>query len=211
MNTRHLITALVADHRVSPAPATALARWVIPAVVLASVALLATAGLRQDLALVAATPRVLFKWLLAGALVLSSVGALLRLARPGMNLGRWSIALYAVILALALGVIAELLLLPREQWIVQARGTNASWCLRMIPLLAAAPFFGAFMMLRAAAPTRPVLAGATAGLLAGAIGAALYALHCTDDSPLFVATWYGLAILGVTAVGAIAGARWLRW
>ncbi|HUI21148.1 MAG TPA: NrsF family protein, partial [Methylocella sp.] len=58
---------------------------------------------------------------------------------------------------------------------------------------------------------RPALAGAAAGLLAGAIGAAFYATHCPDDSPLFVATWYTLAIAFVTAIGAIAGARLLRW
>ncbi|MEO8315782.1 MAG: NrsF family protein [Pseudomonadota bacterium] len=179
MNTRQLITALVIDYRVSPAPAPALVRWMIPACALSTVALLATAGLRQDLALVAATPRVLFKWLFAGALILASIGALLRLARPGVNLGKWSTASCAVVLTLAPGVAAELLL-PRGQWIAQARGLNATWCLRMIPLLA------------------------------GAVGAALYALHCTDDSPLFVATWYSLAILAMTGAGAIAGARWLR-
>lgn len=211
MNTQQLINALAADRRMSLPPAFALMRWMIPACVLAAVAMLSTAGLRDDLALVAMTPRVLFKWLLAAALIPASVGALLRLARPGINLGKWSLALFAVLVTLALGVGVELLLLPREQWMVQARGTNSTWCLRMIPLLALPPFIAAFLMLRSAAPTRPALAGAAAGLVAGAIGAALYALHCTDDSPLFVATWYGLAVLAVTGVGAIAGGRWLRW
>jgi len=211
MNTRQLIVALGTDHKVLPAPANALRRWLIPASVLAGLALFATAGLREDLGRVAATPRVLFKWLLAGALVLSSIGALLRMARPGTTLGWWSTALFTVFLTLALGVTAELLLLPSAQWMEQARGTNASWCLRMIPMLAAAPFAATFLALRTAAPTRPVLAGAMAGLLAGAIGAALYTLHCTDDSPLFVAIWYALAILGASGAGAIAGAQWLRW
>ncbi len=53
--------------------------------------------------------------------------------------------------------------------------------------------------------------GAAAGLLAGAIGAALYATHCPDDSPLFVATWYTLAIGFVVGLGALAGSRLLRW
>ena len=35
-----------------------------------------------------------------------------------------------------------------------------------------------------------VLAGAVAGLAAGGVAATLYAAHCTDNSPLFVATWY---------------------
>ncbi|MGA7427255.1 MAG: NrsF family protein, partial [Rhodoplanes sp.] len=33
----------------------------------------------------------------------------------------------------------------------------------------------------------------------------------TDDSPLFVATWYSLAITLVVAVGAVLGPRVLRW
>ena len=52
---------------------------------------------------------------------------------------------------------------------------------------------------------------AAAGLLAGGLAATLYATHCTDDSPLFVAAWYSLAIAGVAALGALIGARWLRW
>lgn len=211
MRTEDLITAMVSDHRIGPTPGAALLRKLVPAVAVAGVALLATAGLRDDLIAVATTPRVLFKWLFAVGLVLASCGAMLRLARPGKRLGGWSGALSAVMVALALGVTAELLWLPQQQWLEKASGSNATWCLRMIPLLAVAPFVAAFIVLRSAAPTRPVFAGAMAGLLAGAIGAALYSLHCSDDSPLFVATWYGLAILGVSGIGALAGARWLRW
>jgi len=47
--------------------------------------------------------------------------------------------------------------------------------------------------------------------MVGAFAAGLYATHCPDDSPLFVATWYVLAILVVMAVGAIAGSQFLRW
>jgi hypothetical protein len=65
--------------------------------------------------------------------------------------------------------------------------------------------------MRHGAPTRPALAGAVAGLLAGGLGAALYAAHCTDDSPLFVATWYTIAIAGVTIVGSLLGRYFLRW
>ena len=45
----------------------------------------------------------------------------------------------------------------------------------------------------------PSLAGAVAGLAAGGVAATLYAAHCTDDSPLFVATWYTLAIAALAA------------
>jgi hypothetical protein len=43
------------------------------------------------------------------------------------------------------------------------------------------------------------------------VGAALYALSCPDDSPLFVATWYSIAIAVVTAASAYIGSRTLRW
>jgi hypothetical protein len=36
-------------------------------------------------------------------------------------------------------------------------------------------------------------------------------MHCPDDSPLFVAVWYPIAIAFMTAVGAALGARLLRW
>ena len=75
-----------------------------------------------------------------------------------------------------------------------------------LPLLAAA-LFG----LRHGAPTRPALAGALAGLLSAGLAATLYASHCTDDSPLFVATWYTIAAVLVAAIGALAGPRVLRF
>jgi hypothetical protein len=65
--------------------------------------------------------------------------------------------------------------------------------------------------LRHGATTAPGLAGAVAGVLAAALSATLYATHCTDDSPLFVATWYTLAIALVAGIGALAGRRVLRF
>jgi hypothetical protein len=55
------------------------------------------------------------------------------------------------------------------------------------------------------------VAGAAAGLVAAAAGALLYAFHCFDDSPLFVVTWYGLAMALVTSVGCLVGRKVLRW
>jgi hypothetical protein len=47
--------------------------------------------------------------------------------------------------------------------------------------------------------------------LSAGFAATLYAAHCTDDSPLFVATWYTLAAAAVAAIGAVAGSRVLRF
>ena len=51
---------------------------------------------------------------------------------------------------------------------------------------------------------------AAAGLLAGGLAATFYAAHCFDDSPLFVVTWYSLAIAGLTVLGALGGRRQQR-
>ena len=56
--------------------------------------------------------------------------------------------------------------------------------------------------LRLGAPTRPALAGAGAGLLGGAIAASIYISHCPDDSPMFVAAWFTLAVVIATGIGA---------
>jgi hypothetical protein len=50
-----------------------------------------------------------------------------------------------------------------------------------------------------------------AGLLSAGLAATIYASHCTDDSPLFVATWYTLSVALVTAIGALVGSRVLKF
>jgi hypothetical protein len=67
------------------------------------------------------------------------------------------------------------------------------------------------LVLREGAPRRPALTGALAGAAAAGVAATIYATNCTDDSPLFVASWYPLATLIVVAAGALAGRRFLAW
>jgi len=94
---------------------------------------------------------------------------------------------------------------------VRMRGSNSMVCMSAIPALSLPLLVAALIGLRRGAATRPMLTGAVAGLMAGGIAATFYASHCIDDSPLFVATWYVIALAFVALVGAIAG-RWvLRW
>jgi hypothetical protein len=65
--------------------------------------------------------------------------------------------------------------------------------------------------LRRGAPTHPAIAGAVGGLLSAGIAATLYASHCPDDSPLFLAAWYTIGIVLMTGIGALIGSRLLRW
>jgi hypothetical protein len=64
------------------------------------------------------------------------------------------------------------------------------------------------------APGRPNVScydGGGGGLLAGGLGATVFAMHCTNDSPLFVAIWYALAIGLMSIFGAVVGRHALRW
>ena len=83
-----------------------------------------------------------------------------------------------------------------------------------IPLLSLPLLAGALIGLRHGAPARPAVAGAIAGMLSAGLAATLYASHCTDDSPLFVATWYthrDRVGHRDRRAGGIAGAAVLAW
>jgi hypothetical protein len=43
------------------------------------------------------------------------------------------------------------------------------------------------------------------------VSATFYAAHCFDDSPLFVATWYTIAVIILTGLGALGGRFLVRW
>lgn len=84
-------------------------------------------------------------------------------------------------------------------------------CMAGILFLSLPGFLLLFLALRNAAPTRPALAGATAGLLAGALGTFAHVLTCGNDQGLSVLIWYGAAIFVVTGLGALIGRKALRW
>jgi hypothetical protein len=112
---------------------------------------------------------------------------------------------------LGLGVVAELWSLDQAGWSMAASGKNSFLCLTVIPALGIIPLGLIIAALRQGAPTRPGIAGLCAGILAGGIAATLYAANCTDDSPLFVATWYPIAIGALALLGAALGHRFARW
>ena len=96
---------------------------------------------------------------------------------------------------------------------VAALWLGHSWqgCSLRIIALAAPVFLGVIGVLRKLAPTRLALAGAAAGLLAGAVGATVYGLYCAETAAAFVVTWYTLGITACAGLGALLGGRLLRW
>jgi hypothetical protein len=212
VKTEELINALVADNAVRQARFSLVFMIsLIAGSALAALVFFSAIHLRPDLAAAAATPRLWLKVAVTLALVISGAKVVPRLGVPGQSIGIWGWALLAGPALLGLGVIAELSLTPMSSWWPKLIGHNARYCLVLIPLLSAGPLLCLFLALRQGAPSNTRIAGAAAGLLASSIGAALYALHCTDDSPLFGATWYSLAMVLVTAAGYALGPRLLRW
>jgi hypothetical protein len=212
MDTNELINVLAAD---TPPPSATLSTvwWGAAgiAIALAAATFFAMLGPRPDIATAAATPRFLFKFVFTITLAVSAFGLARALSRPGETWRKAMPYLAAAPALIAMAVAAELFLLPPDTWSVKLIGTNSMVCLTFIPLIGIGPLAIFLLALRHGAPTRPAFAGAVAGLLAGAIAATFYAAKCTDDSPLFVATWYTIAIAGFALVGAAGASRFARW
>jgi hypothetical protein len=211
MKTDELVALLARDDTRLAPPSRALLAALLPAGLVATLGLVLLVGLRPDLSEAFHNTRFNFKVLLNAALWLTAAGMLLCLVRPAASSRGWRAALWAVPAALVLAACVELQQVPRDQWWVVAWGSNATWCLRIIPALAIVPLLATLAALRSTAPSHPARAGAMAGLMSAGLAGTLYALHCPDDSPLFVGLWYVLASGIVTAAGALLGARWLRW
>jgi len=212
MRTDDLIRAIAADVAPMEPPVESRLARAIAAGLLVTVALLVTTlGVRQHFLSLLLEPRITFKFVVTLALAIPACLVVARLARPGTTMrGRaWALALAPTLLAMA--ILGELLAVPSSTWETRLVGNYPLDCLACVPLLSLPLLVAALVALRHGAPTRPALTGAIAGLLAGGLGAAVYALHCPDDSPLFVAAWYSLAIGIVALLGGVTGSRILRW
>ncbi len=210
MKTNDLINLLAEDAPVRVPLGRILALALVVGIVVSAGLLLSTVGIRSNMGNAIETTRVIFKLLVTLALAVSACVLVFRIGRPGASLtiSAW---LLLPLAALAMAVAGELAVVPSEAWRAAMMGRHAAFCVFFIPVLALAPLAGFLFALRNGAPESPPLAGAAAGLAAGGIAAALYAWHCPDDSPLFVAAWYTLAVAIVTGIGALLGSRLLRW
>lgn len=212
MKTDDLIHALAQDAASrEPSPERWLALALSAGGLAAALVFAVLLGPRDDIPMALHELRFLFKFVLTGSLAAVAVMMAAEVLRPGLRPSWRGWLLLAPLGMIVVAALLELASVPRDAWMTRLVGTNWLVCLTYVPVISLAPLAALLLAMRRGAPTRPVLAGAVAGLASGALAAMFYAAHCPDDSPLFVAAWYGLAIGLVTAAGALAGHRLLRW
>lgn len=187
--------------------ALALTAGVIGAVLM----MFALLGVRSDIAVVAQIPAFWVKFAFPGALAAAALLAASRLSRPGVALGHVGLGLAVPLLVIwLLGAIELVGATPAQRDVLFFGNTWAS-CPLYVALLSVPAFIALLWVMKTLAPTQLALAGAAAGLLAGAVGAMAYALYCPESGASFLGVWYVIGMLIPTTLGAILGPRLLRW
>lgn len=212
MRTEQLILLLSEDSTIEARRIErSMAAAVVASVAFLGVATIVFLGLRTDLGATSGFAPVAAK--VGVMLSLASGGSLLvvRTSRPGSPSG-WAPALLAVgLVLLAAWILFDVNQLGTAGLLERTLGTSWASCLATITVLATLPLVSLLLAARRGAVIRPGLAGAMAGLAAATLSGAFYALYCTEDSPLFVAVWYGLAAIIMMVFGAFAFRRFVRW
>lgn len=212
METDQLIRTLAADnaHRARPV-GLVLALALLSAAPVSVAMFFAGLGVRPDVMAAMHNPFFDLKFAVTLALAISAIAVALHLSRPEASLQGWAWLLLIPAGLLVAGASGEMMLPQRTPMMTRLVGNNSKLCLIAIPLMSIPLLAAALIGLRHGASTRPAATGAIGGLAAAGLAATLYASHCTDDSPLFVATWYSIATGAVAVIGALAGPRVLRF
>ncbi|HET7124368.1 MAG TPA: DUF1109 domain-containing protein [Bradyrhizobium sp.] len=212
METDQLIRTLAADntHRARPV-GFVLALCLLAAAPISAAIFFVGLGVRPDVMTAMHNPFFDLKFVVTLALAIPAIAISLHLSRPEAALRGWGWLLLIPAGLLVAGIASEMMLPQRLPMMTRLVGSNSRLCMTAVPLMSLPLLAAALIGLRHGAPTRPAVTGAIAGLLSAGLAATIYASHCTDDSPLFVATWYTIATALVAAIGALAGSRVLRF
>jgi len=212
METDQLIRTLAADSAYrAPSVGFVLALALLAGAPVSVAMFFLGLGFRPDVMTAMDNPFFDLKFAVTLGLAIPAFIVSLHLSRPEASLHGWGWLLAIPVGLLVAGMAGEMMLPQRLPAMTRLVGSNSRVCLTAIPLMSLPLLAAALIGLRHGAPGRPAIAGAIAGLLSAGLAATLYASHCPDDSPLFVATWYTLATALVTAIGALAGSKVLRF
>ena len=189
-------------------------RWLLALAGGALIAFLLTAGLlKLNPALWHETFKPMFWVRESYCAVLGVLGfvAVVRLARPGLQLGVAPMGIPAAVIAMWVLAVVTLVAAPPQNRARLILGHTAGVCPFLIALVSAPLLIAFLWVMRSLAPTQLRWAGAASGFTAGSIGALIYTLHCPELAAPFLAIWYLLGMLIPTAIGAWLGPRLLRW
>jgi hypothetical protein len=212
METDQLIRTLAADNTQRARPVGLVLTLALLAAAPFSLAMFfAALGVRPDVMTAMHNPFFDLKFVVTLAMAISAIAVSLHLSRPEATLHNWAWLLLIPAGILAAAIATEMMLPHHVSMMTRLIGQNSIPCMTAVPLMSLPLLAGALIGLRHGAPARPAVAGAIAGMLSAGLAATLYASHCTDDSPLFVATWYTIATAVVAAIGAFAGSKVLRF
>jgi len=174
------------------------------------VVMLSMMGLRHDFARAIVSFGMWTKLVYTFAIAVFAFWLVERMGRPGAEMTRplrmLALPLLAILLLAALQMSA-----PQADMPKLVLGHSSRVCAFLVTVTALPTLAATFWALRKLAPTRLTLAGAGAGLFAGAVGAFVYSFHCTEGTAPFIAIWYSLGIVVVTLIGALLGPKLLRW
>ena len=168
-------------------------------------------GLRRDLVQAMVWPMFWVTVLFPLCIAAAAFAVAQRLARPGVRVRSAWIGIAVPVLAVWVMAALAWFNAPAEERMPLLMGESWRVCALSIGLMALPVFAAALLALKGLAPTRPALAGAAAGALAGGVGAAVYALHCMELTAPFLAVWYVSGIALPVLMGAVLGPRLLRW
>lgn len=171
----------------------------------------AVLGVNPDLPRMALEPMFWAKLAYCGTLAMAALALTARLARPGARAAGSAPLLAVPLLAMWLLAAAALSGATGSERDALVFGTTWRACAFNIALVSLPLFAALLWAVKGLAPTRPVLAGAAAGLLSGAAAALIYSLHCPELGAPFLGIWYPLGMLIPAAAGALLGRLVLRW
>ncbi|MDR3526635.1 MAG: DUF1109 domain-containing protein [Rhizomicrobium sp.] len=211
MKTDTLIARLAQNPAPLATPSAIFTKGLGGGIVVAFVLTGALLGFRHDFLHAMAGWAYWAKFAYTLALAIAGFVIVERLARPGTDTGHRLLLVAAALVLAAAGALGQWLSAPEAQHAKLFFGGSWRVCVPLIVLVSLPIFVGVIAALRQLAPTRPVAAGAAAGLLAGAAGAFVYGFHCNESALVFVSIWYSAGIAAMTALGAITGRWLLRW
>ncbi|WJR80722.1 DUF1109 domain-containing protein [Bradyrhizobium sp. NP1] len=211
MDTDQLIRTLAADDTRARPVGFVLTLALLAAAPVSLLIFFAELGVRPDVMTAMHNPFFDLKFAVTLALASAAIIVSLHLTRPEASMRGWGWLFVIPAGLLVAGISGEMMMPQRLPMMTRLVGHNSRVCLTAIPVMSLPLLAAALVGLRHGATTRPALAGAAAGMLSAGLAATFYASHCTDDSPLFVATWYTIGTALITAIGALIGSRVLRF